>query len=709
MIPEKLPGSISRLDELAHNLWWSWHEEARRLFRSLDYPLWNSSIHNPVKVLREVSKETLLTAASDPIFLAQYDTVLEAFDADMSAPNNWLTPVNGGEGHGSLAYFSMEFAFHNSLPIYAGGLGILAGDICKEASDMALPLVGIGFMYPQGYFHQHISAEGWQEEIYSQLDFDEAPINRVLSPTGSNVVAEVQLGDVTLALGVWQVRVGRTNIYLMDTNLENNPEQYRQLTARLYVADREQRLKQEIILGIGGVRILRALNISPTVWHANEGHTAFMMLERIREKVAEGASFTDAQASVQATTVFTTHTPVMAGHDIFTAQMIDKYFSRYLKSLGISRELFMQLGKQDSAQTFNMTAFALRTANQSCAVSQLHETVARKMWQGLWPGVPEDKIPISHVTNGVHVSSWIAPEVYHLFEKYLGDDWITKHDDSKLWERILTIPNTEFWTVHQLLKRKLLSAMRDDGRRRWVEDDIGLRQVLANGVLFDSEILTIGFARRFAEYKRPMLLFRDMERLKRIINDRWQPVQIVFAGKSHPDDLASKQLLQQVYNLAMNRDFQGRIAFVEDYDMHIARYLVQGVDVWLNNPRQLQEASGTSGMKAALNGVLHLSIPDGWWREGYNGANGWSITSDFGPPTPGAAEDESDSKSLYRLLEEDVVPLYYRRDRNGVPHGWIRMAKESIYSIAPAFSARRMMREYVRKMYLPAMQLPVRI
>ncbi len=708
MMPEKLPGSISRLDELAHNLWWSWHEEARRLFRSLDYPLWNSSVHNPVKVLREVSKETLLTAASDPVFLALYDTVLDAFDSDMSKPKNWLTPASGDGEHGSLAYFSMEFAIHNSLPIYAGGLGILAGDICKEASDMALPLVGVGFMYPQGYFHQHISAEGWQEEIYSQLDFDEAPISRVLSPTGGHVIAEVQMGDVTLSLGVWRVRVGRTNIYLMDTNLENNPEQYRQLSARLYVADREQRLKQEILLGIGGVRVLRALNINPTVWHANEGHTAFMMLERIREKVAEGASFADAQASVQTTTVFTTHTPVMAGHDIFTAQMIDKYFSRYLKTLGISRELFMQLGKQDSAQTFNMTAFALRTANQACAVSQLHETVARKMWQGLWPGVPEDKIPISHVTNGVHVSSWLAPEVLHLFEKYLGDDWITKHDDSKLWERILTIPNTEFWSVHQLLKRKLFSAMRDDGRSRWVEDNIGLRQVLANGVLFDSEVLTIGFARRFAEYKRPMLLFRDMERLKQIINDRWQPIQIVFAGKSHPDDLASKQLLQQVYNLAMNRDFQGRIAFVEDYDMHIARYLVQGVDVWLNNPRQLQEASGTSGMKAALNWVLHLSIPDGWWREGYNGANGWSISSDFGPPTPGAAEDESDSKSLYRLLEEDVVPLYYRRDRNGVPHGWIRMAKESIYSIAPAFSARRMMREYVDKMYLPAMRPPVR-
>ena len=703
MIPEKLPGSINRLDELAHNLWWSWHEEARRLFRSLDYPLWNRSVHNPVKVLREVSKETLLTAASDPAFLTQYDTVLKAFDADMSAPNNWLT-LPGGEVHGSLAYFSMEFAFHNSLPIYAGGLGILAGDICKEASDMALPMVGVGFMYPQGYFHQHISAEGWQEEIYSQLDFDEAPINRVLSPSGSNIIAEVQLGDVTLGIGVWQVRVGRTNIYLMDTNLEKNPEQYRHLTARLYVADREQRLKQEIILGIGGVRVLRALDTSPTVWHANEGHTAFMMLERIREKVEEGANFGDALESVQATTVFTTHTPVMAGHDIFTAQLIEKYFSDYLKSLGLSREAFLLMGKQDSAQTFNMTAFALRTANQAGAVSQPHETVARRMWRGLWPGVPEDKIPISHVTNGVHVSSWIAPEVFSLFEKYLGNDWLTKHDDSKLWERILTIPNIEFWTVHQQLKRKLFSTMREEGRRRWVEDDIGLKQVLANGVLFDSEVLTIGFARRFTEYKRPMLLFRDMERLKRIINHTWQPVQIVFAGKSHPDDMASKQLLQQVYNLAMNRDFQGRIAFVEDYDMHLARYLIQGVDVWLNTPRQLQEASGTSGMKAAINGILHLSIPDGWWREGYNGANGWSISSDFGPPTPGASEDEADSKSLYRLLEDDVVPLYYTRDRNGVPHGWMRMAKESIYSIAPAFSARRMMREYVEKMYLPAMK-----
>ncbi|HLB28323.1 MAG TPA: alpha-glucan family phosphorylase, partial [Dehalococcoidales bacterium] len=670
MMPQRLPGSISRLDELAHNLWWSWHEDGRRVFRSLNYPLWNKSVHNPVKVVRETDRETLLAAASDQVFLAEYDKVLTAFDAEMSAPNKWTNHLNGTQ-LGPVAYFSMEFAFHSSLPIYAGGLGILAGDICKEASDMALPMAAVGFMYPQGYFHQHIAADGRQEEIYRQLDFDEAPISRVLSPVGKDAVAEVQLGDVTLGLGVWQVKVGRTNVYLLDTNLERNPEPYRRLSARLYVSEREQRLEQEIILGIGGVRVLRALNINPSIWHANEGHTTFMMLERVRELVADGASFSEAVAKIQETSVFTTHTPVMAGHDVFTAQMIEKYFSSYWKLLGVTRETFMEMGRQDSSGDFNMTALALRLANQRCAVSQPHETVTRKMWHGLWPDVPEDKVPISHVTNGVHVPSWIAPELYHLFEKYLGEDWIEHQDDEKVLDRISAIPNMEFWTIHQQLKRKLISAIRETGRLRWVDDNIELKQVLANGVLFDSEVLTIGFARRFTEYKRPMLLFRDIERLKKLVNNPWQPVQIVFAGKSHPADGASKQLLQQVYNAVTDRDFQGRMAFAEDYDMHIARYLIQGVDVWLNTPRRLQEASGTSGIKASLNGVLHLSVPDGWWLEGYNGSNGWSIESDFGPPTPGVAEDEWDSKSLFRILEEEVVPLYYRRDRNGVPHGWI--------------------------------------
>lgn len=705
MITAKLPERISRLGELANNLWWSWHEEARNLFRALDYPLWRVTVHNPVKQLHEVSQDTLQTAANDPAFLALYDSVMSTFDADVSSSNTWFTSDYGNLLQGPIAYFSMEFAIHNSLPIYAGGLGVLAGDICKEASDIGLPLVAVGFMYPQGYFHQHISTDGWQEEVYRQLDFEAVPINRVLSPAGDNTIAEVQLGDATLRIGVWRVQVGNTNIYLLDTNLEENPVGYRQLSARLYVADREQRLQQEIVLGIGGVRVLRMLNIQPTVWHANEGHTAFMMLERTRELVATGLSFAEATNRVQATTVFTTHTPVLAGHDIFPAQLLEKYFSDYRNPLGIDRETFLQLGLQgdDAKQALNMTVFALRMANQRCGVSRLHGKVARRMWHGLWPEVPEDQVPISHVTNGVHVPSWVAPELASLFEKYLGKNWIKEHDDSRVWEGVLDIPDEELWAVHQLLKRKFIGAMREGARNRWVEDNLAPRQVLALGLLLDPETLTIGFARRFAEYKRPTLIFRDIDRLKRIIIDRWHPVQIVFAGKSHPADLSSKNLLHQVYTLAADHEFQGRIAFVEDYDMHMARYLVQGVDVWLSTPRRLQEACGTSGMKASLNGVLHLSIRDGWWNEGYDGTNGWALDGDLDALRP-EEEDGADAEALYRLLEEEIVPLYYSQDWGGVPNGWIRMVKEAIRSIAPVYSTRRMLKEYTTEIYRKAAQ-----
>jgi starch phosphorylase len=705
MISAKLPERISRLGELASNLWWSWHEDARKLFRILDYPLWRMTVHNPVKQLHEVSQDTLQAAANDTAFLALYDSVMSTFDADMSSSNTRFTREYSKLLQGPIAFFSMEFAIHNSLPMYAGGLGVLAGDICKEASDIGLPLVAVGFMYPQGYFHQHISADGWQEEIYRQLDFEGAPINRVLSPTGEDTIAEIQLGDITLAIGVWQVQVGKTKIYLLDTNLGKNPVQYRQLSARLYVADREQRLQQEIALGIGGVRVLRALNIHPAVWHANEGHTAFMMLERIRELVSAGLSFAEAASRVQATTAFTTHTPVLAGHDMFSTQLLEKYFSAYLKSLGIGQETFLRLGMQDDdiTQTFNMTAFALRMANQRCAVSQLHGKVTRRMWHSLWPKVPEDKVPIFHVTNGVHVPSWVAPELASLFEKYLGRNWIKEHDDNRVWEGVLNTPDEELWAVHQLLKRKFIGAMREGVRNRWVEDELAPRQVLALGVLFNPEALTIGFVRRFTEYKRPTLIFRDVNRLKRIINNKFYPVQIVFAGKSHPADFSSKHLLHQVYTLAADREFQGQIAFVEDYDMHMARYLVQGVDVWLNTPRRLQEACGTSGIKASLNGVLHLSVRDGWWHEGYNGTNGWAIDGDLDVLGP-EEEDEADAEALYRLLEEKIVPLYYAQDRDGVSHGWIGMVKEAIRSIAPMYSARRMLKEYTEKIYRVAAQ-----
>jgi len=705
MITAKFPGRISRLDELANNLWWSWHEEARRLFRALDYPLWRISGHNPVKQLREVSSDTLQAAAADPAFLAIYDSTMSAFDADMSTSNTWFASNDPRLMPGPVAYFSMEFAIHNSLPIYAGGLGVLAGDICKEASDLGVPLVAIGFMYPQGYFCQHITSDGWQEEIYRQLDFEEVPISRVLSAAGDAAIATLELGNVAIAIDVWQVRAGCTNIYLLDTNLEENPAAYRQLSARLYVAAREQRLQQEIVLGIGGVRVLRALNINPSIWHANEGHTAFMMLERIREQVASGLPFAEAVSRVQAATIFTTHTPVLAGHDSFPAELVERYLGSYWQSMGLARETFLQLGQQDSStiQDFNMTAFALRMANQRCAVSQLHGRVTRRMWHDLWPGAPEEQVPISHITNGIHVPSWIGLELTNLLEKYLGNNWIRQQDDPKLWEHVLDIPDEEFWAVHQLLKRKFIGAMREGGRNHWARNSVAPGQVLAMGVLLDPEALTIGFARRFTEYKRPALIFRDIERLKRIINNQWHPVQIVFAGKSHPADFASKRLLHEVYTLAIDREFQGRIAFVEDYDMHMARYLVHGVDVWLNTPRRLQEACGTSGMKAALNGVLNLSILDGWWHEAYNGKNGWAIGDDQVAPTP-EAEDAADAESVYRLLQDEVVPLYYARDRGGVPHDWIRMAKEAIRSIVPTFCAKRMMKEYVERMYQSAAQ-----
>ena len=709
MSDPKIPERIDKLEELANNLWWSWHPQARNVFRILDYQLWKLSGHNPVRELHEVNPETLQAAARDPSFLALYDSVMSSFDANMSDSDTWVSSNYPTLLNGPVAYFSMEYAIHNSLPIYAGGLGILAGDVCKEASDLGLPLIAVGFMYPQGYFHQYLcgSSDSCQQELYEQLDFDRAPINRVLSTKGDTALAEVQLGDIVLAIGVWRVRVGRTNIYLLDTNLDRNAAQYRQLAARLYIADQELRLQQEAVLGIGGVRVLRALGISPTIWHANEGHTAFMMLERIREEVTKGISFAKAMSRVQATTVFTTHTPVLAGHDIFPAQLVEKYFSGYWESLGIDRETFLQLGRQDGsgAQSFNMTALAMRMANHRCAVSQLHEKVTRRMWHGLWPEVPEDQAPISHVTNGIHVPSWIAPELYYLLEKYLGKDWIKEHDDNRLWERLLDIQDGELWTVHQLLKNKLISTVRVRARKRWVQNNAAPGEMPAMGTLLDPEVLTIAFARRFTEYKRPMLIFQDIERLQQIINNERHPVQIIFAGKSHPADLPSKHLVQQVYHLALDRKFQGRIAFIENHDMHLARYLVHGVDVWLNTPRRLREACGTSGMKASLNGVLNLSVRDGWWHESYNGNNGWALDGNLDAPKP-EEEDKADAEALYRLLEEQIVPLYYARDRNGVPHGWVRMIKEAIRSIVPVFCTRRMLKEYTEKMYRAAAQTP---
>jgi len=697
----RLPKRIDRLDELAHNMWWSWHYQARDLFRTLDYTLWIISGYNPVKQLRDINPDKLKAAAADPAFIDLYDSVMAAFDADISSQDTWFDNKYPDKLTGPVGYFSMEFAIHNSIPIYAGGLGILAGDICKEASDLGLPMVGVGFMYPQGYFHQRVSADGWQEEIYRQLDFSETPITPVLSSQWGKTLAEVQLDNRQVRIGAWQIQVGRTTLYLLDTNVEENSPQDRQLSARLYIADRELRIQQEIVLGIGGVRVLRALGIKPSIWHANEGHAAFMMLERVREKVEQGMTFDKAVKEVRAATVFTTHTPVPAGHDVFPVQLIEKYFHNYWGSLGIDQGKFLGLGQGNGAgdQAFNMTILALTTADNCNAVSRLHGTASRRMWHMLWPKVKEDDVPITYVTNGIHVPTWVASEMGQLYIKYLGEDWVERQDDPELWQRIMDIPDEEIWTARQLLKRRLKASMLGWAQERWSEAEVQPQQVLAMGALLHPEVLTVGFVRRFAEYKRPDLIFRDIERLKHIVKDRWQPIQIVFAGKSHPADFPSKCLLQNVYRLATDRDFQGRIAFIEDYDMNRARYLVQGVDVWLNVPRRLNEASGTSGMKAALNGVPHLSVRDGWWYEGYNRANGWAIGD--GPKTYSPEEeDRMDADALYKLLEEELVPLYYERDRSGVPHGWIRFVKETIRSVVPNFCARRMVKEYADKLYM---------
>jgi starch phosphorylase len=520
---------------------------------------------------------------------------------------------------------------------------------------------------------------------------------------GEHCIVKVPLRERDVRVAVWRVDVGRVSLYLMDANVEGNDPWDRELTARLYGGDREHRIEQEMILGIGGVRVLRAMGFNPAVWHANEGHAAFMMLERIREQVEQGLSFQKAAEMIRDTTIFTTHTPVPAGNDSFPLHLIGKHFRHYWGLLGLTEEEFLALAahREEWGTGFNMTVLSLRLAGQANGVSALHGEVSRQMWQPLWPARSVEQVPIQSVTNGVHVPTWIAPEMNLLFNKYLGPDWMKRHDDPGMWELIMEIPDEQLWAVHQQLKRKLLSFMRDRSRQKWMQGLLSPEQVVATGALLDANVLTIGFARRFATYKRAHLIFRELARCRDLLLDPARPVQIVFAGKAHPADEGGQRLIQFVYSLAKDHGFGGNVAFVEDYDMHVARYLVNGVDVWLNNPRRPQEASGTSGQKAALNGVPHFSILDGWWAEGYDGSNGWAIGENEHSPVE-ILQDEIDAQSLYRLLEQQVVPLYYDRDRDHVPRGWVRMMKQAIRTCAPKFSARRMVKEYAERFYAPA-------
>lgn len=701
-----LPRRIARLGDLAYNLWWAWNPEALRLFARIDRTLWEQVYHNPVAFLRRVERRHLNAATNDRYFLESYDAVIRAFDQYMAEENTWFRRTYPQLTSQQIAYFSFEFGLHESLPVYAGGLGVLAGDHLKEASDLGLPLAGVGFYYTQGYFSQKITEDGWQETRNLRLNYEELPVVPLVHPEGGPLMVSVTLAGRKVFARILQIQVGRVPLFLLDTDVESNTLADRSLTARLYTSDQEVRISQEILLGIGGLRALRLLGYAPTVWHMNEGHSAFLTIQRLREYVAQGFSLEEARERIRKTNIFTTHTPVPAGNDEFPLWMMDKYFSHVYNELKMDRDLFIDLGRnmQEWGETFSMPVLALRLSEKCNAVSELHGRVSRRMWHKLWADRKEDDVPIFHITNGVHVGTWMARRWRLLFERYLGMDWMDNLDDPEMWMMIDNIPDAEIWAVRRHLKNKLVHYAIERARRHWVTGEAHPVQVVAGGVLLEPYSLTIGFARRFATYKRANLIMRDVDRLIRIITNAEMPVQIIFAGKAHPADEPGKLLIQQVYRAVKDSRAGGRLVFLEDYDMNLARLLVQGVDVWMNTPRRPNEASGTSGMKAAMNGVLNFSVLDGWWREGYNGKNGWAIgeEKDYADPNE---QDEHDAQSLYATLENEIIPLYYgSRAGDDIPHAWIERIKESMRTLIPQFSTRRMLKEYLQQAYLPAME-----
>jgi starch phosphorylase len=700
-----LPKRIDRLGELAYNLWWTWQPEAARLFSRLNNDLWERLGHNPIRLLREVDRQRLSEASKNPEYRNLYDRVFAAFDTYMDQKDTWTSRTHPELNGRPIAYFSMEFGLHETLPIYSGGLGVLAGDHLKEASDLGLPLTGIGFMYAQGYFSQRISEDGWQEALNNMLDFNNLPALPVLDEAGERLCVDVEFPDRTVSLGLWEIRVGRVPLYLLDSNLSQNTEFDKQLTARLYWSDLDRRVMQELLLGVGGVRALRALGYNPSVWHMNEGHAAFLTLERARELVAAGYTYEQAVEKTRGQNVFTTHTPVPAGNDEFPLWLIEKYLSAIWPQLKLTREQFFDIARHQMPQgeMYGMGVLALRNAEGRNGVSELHGQVARKMWQFLWPDKAEEEVPITHITNGVHVSNWMARRLVNLFKEYLGPDWLDHLDEPDLWQNVDDIPEDELWAVRHHLKRKLTFYMRERVRDRWKLGGFHPVQVVSSGVLLNPYALTIGFARRFATYKRASLVLTDVERLLHIINRPNMPVQIIFAGKAHPADEPGKQLIQHVYRQVKRAETGGRLVFLEDYDINLARYLVQGVDVWMNTPRRPLEASGTSGMKAALNGALNFSVLDGWWRESYNGRNGWAIGEDREMESQ-AVQDAQDAESLYTTLENEIIPLYYKRDQTEVPRDWVARIKESLKTNVPQFSTRRMVKEYVERLYIKALK-----
>ncbi len=706
VIVPALPERLAPLLTIARNLWWTWHPAAVELFQRIDREVWHATHHNPLQLLGRVSRGQLKALAEDESFTSHMDTVAKKLHEYLHA-TPWFAKHHGS-AQGIIAYFSAEYGFHECLPIYSGGLGLLSGEHLKSASDLGLPMVGVGLAYRHGYFRQYLSSDGWQQETYPENTFHTLPMELVRDEEGAPLTVEVPAGEREIAVHVWRVQIGRVPLYLLDSNVESNTPEERTITSQLYGGDARTRILQEILLGIGGIRVLRTLGIDPAVCHMNEGHSAFLGLARCHCLVRNyNMSFAAAREATTAGSVFTTHTPVAAGNDRFPPDLVLEYLRGYCKEMGLSPEEALALGREDPTdddELFCMTILALKLSAHANGVSHLHGKVSRAMWQGLWPELPEEETPIQSITNGIHIPSWVSEEMERLYRRYLGPQWREQVSKPSLWERTDRISGAELWTGHSRMRERLVSFARNRLRGQLIKRGLPQAEVARANEVLDPEALTIGFARRFATYKRATLLFRDLDRLAAILGDRDRPAQIVFAGKAHPHDTAGKELIRDIVHLAQEKRFRNRIVFIEDYDIDVARHLVQGVDVWLNTPRRPLEASGTSGMKVVPNGGLHLSVLDGWWCEAHRPNNGWTIGNGESYDDP-AYGDEVEAQALLALIEQELVPLFYDRGADDLPRGWIDRMRASIKSICPTFNTERMVREYCEQYYLPSARL----
>ncbi len=706
----QLPKRIDKLSVIANNLWWSWNSDFLKLFKMIDIDLWENIGKNPVKFLKLVPQEKLEEYSKNSEFLKEYDRVVGNFENYMNSKSTLFSKKHPENKNDLIAYFSAEYGLDEILQIYSGGLGILSGDHLKAASDLGIPLVGVGLLYKKGYFHQVINGAGRQENTYRDLDLDDLPITHVKDEKGNDLIVESRIQRKRLYLKVWQINVGRVKLYLLDSDIEENADQdFRAITQYLYGGDQETRIRQEIVLGMAGAHLLRKLNLNPTVYHMNEGHSAFLILELARELVEEKElSFRNALSIVSSKTVFTTHTPVPAGNDIFPVELMEKYFKNFWSRLGIEREEFLRLGmnpKEEMESGFNMGIFALKCSGKKNGVSKLHGGVSRELFSDVWPEISANESPITHVTNGVHTCSWLAPTMKELYNKYLTPYWQDNIYLENTWNKINNIPDKELWDTHYERKVKLMKLVRDNTINRLRRNGMRYEEIMDIVSRLNPDILTIGFARRFATYKRATLIFRDLERITEILNNSYRPVQIIFAGKAHPRDVEGQELIRQIHELSMKPQFKGRIFLLEDYDIAMSRYLVSGVDVWLNNPRRPMEASGTSGQKASINGVLNFSILDGWWVEGYNKENGWIIGKNKEYDSYDV-QDNEDCQSIYDTLENKIIPIYYDK-MNGENYStrWVRLMKNSIISTGWQYSTARMLVDYTENLYLPLCNL----